>query len=138
MGCSGGKHRATSRQMMGCSRDGGRGGRWTAGVDPRCRQGSGPAQASMAPDRITPGSCHTLAHAPCPLFWLFVMWTITGGTEKLLNMRVQGSPPAPSTATRPVLACALEARCCGQTGHLPLQGGFQPGTRKENSKWSLP
>lgn len=44
---------------MGCSRED-REGRQMAGVDPRRRQGNGPAQASTAPARITPGSCQAL------------------------------------------------------------------------------
>lgn len=56
--------------------------------------------------------------------------------QKNLNMTVQGSFPPHCHASRPC-SQVLQARCCWQTGHLPLLGGFQFGTRKENSKWSL-
>lgn len=129
MGCSGGKHRATRRQVMGCSRED-REGRQMAGVDPRHRQGNGPAQASTAPAWIAPGSCQALfLHCqrsgestrlpvlPALSFGVFEMWTIPGGTEKLLNTRVQGSPlPQHCHASRPCPLLLLECLRGGADG----------------------
>lgn len=138
MGYSSGKHRATRRQLMTRewfkSRQRGK----THGRD-------GPQALSgvllRQPWAITPGICqtplhrweHVLTSAPCPLLRVSEMWPTPGGTEKLLNVRVQ----APSRATHPIPAQALEEKCHWQTSHLLLLREFQFGTRKENSKWSL-
>lgn len=115
MRCSGGKHGAARRQVMGSSREERQMVRlrhpWPCSAYPRQLPGPVPTLPEQWGE-------HVLAHAPCPFLWLFEMCTLPGGTEKLLDVRVRGlhpyPPPPPQHCHVSHLCLMLLPECCRQ------------------------